>query len=364
MSGPMDATTTAPETTVPAQQVGTTTPDRVSTPPNQPPTTDSSSMVSVAPLPPEAYNALNYHFNHQLPTTAPFYRPDDILNHLTTVEYDSINTPTVDQGQNYAEVHVGLTLGEYQLLSQQQTTPMPDLDYRRPIHNLPSDLRMPLYDSLPLSLRFSEAFNFFYYNLTSLHLTTSHTNSMVIVQLHLPQEILLHYISSGHLTNFSRDYLSHMVSIIGQHHLPTRQLPRRLHRINYDMNQITNTFNLSNNYIWNYHMPLHLPELLSYHDQPQQLQDHHYKAINTIMHKSSTYYGFTLLTATNLPMHKLLLHKLLTTFQPLPLPEVNYTCLRGGPDFLTTFTTNHYASLDHRTGQQQGYRVQHWTKHT
>ena len=25
-------------------------------------------------------------------------------------------------------------------------------------------------------------------------------------------------------------------------------------------------------YIWNYHMPLHLPELLSYYDQPQQLQ--------------------------------------------------------------------------------------------
>ena len=173
----------------------------VSTPPNQPSTTDASSMVSVAPPPPEAYNALNYHFNHQLPTNAPFYRPDDIL-HLTTVEYDSIHTPT-DQGRNYAEVYVGLTLEEYQLLSQQQTTPMPDLDYQLPIHNLPSDLRMPLYDSLPLSLRFSEAFNFFYYHLTSLHLTTSHTNSMVIVRLHLPQEILLHYISSGHLINFS-----------------------------------------------------------------------------------------------------------------------------------------------------------------
>ena len=156
MSGPMDATTTAPETTVPAQQIGTTTPDRVSTPPNQPSTTDSSSMVSVAPPPPEAYNALSYHFNHQLPTTAPFYRPDDILNHLTTVEYDT----TVDQGQNYAEVYVGLTLEEYQLLGQQQTTPMPDLDYQRPIHNLPLGLRMPLYDSLPLSLRFAEAFNF------------------------------------------------------------------------------------------------------------------------------------------------------------------------------------------------------------
>ena len=169
MSGPMDVTTIAPETTVPAQEIGTTTPDRVATPTNQPSTTDSGSMATLATPPPEAYSALNYHFNHQLPTNAPFYRPDDILNHLTTVEYDSIHTPTVDQGRNYIEVYVGLTLEEYQLLSQQQTTPMPDLDYQLPIHNLPSDLRMPLYDSLPLSLRFSEAFNFYYYHLTSLH---------------------------------------------------------------------------------------------------------------------------------------------------------------------------------------------------
>ena len=33
-------------------------------------------------------------------------------------------------------------------------------------------------------------------------------------------------------------------------------------------------------------MPLYLPELLNYLDQPQQLQDHHYKSINTILHKS------------------------------------------------------------------------------
>ena len=217
MSGPMDATTTAPETTVPAQQIGTTTPDRVSTPPNQPSTTDSSSMVSVAPPPPEAYNALNYHFNHQLPTTAPFYRPDDTLNHLTAVEYDSIHTPTVDQGQNYAEVYAGLTLEEYQLLSQQQTTPMPDLPTANPQPAIrPTNAPLRFTTTQPTLFRSA---------LTSLHLTTSHTN---IVRLHLPQEILLHYISSGHLINFSRDYLSHMVSVIGQHDLPTRQLPQRL----------------------------------------------------------------------------------------------------------------------------------------
>ena len=168
MSGPMDVTTTAPETTVPAQEIGTTTPDRVSTPPNQPSTADASSMVSVAPPPPEAYNALNYHFNHQLPTNAPFYRPGDILNHLTTVEYDSIHTPTVDQGRNYAEVYVGLTLEEYQLLSQQQTTPMPDLDYQLPIHNLPSDLRARFTTTQPTLFRSVQLL------LLPLDFTTSH----------------------------------------------------------------------------------------------------------------------------------------------------------------------------------------------
>ena len=262
---------------------------------------------------------------------------------------------------------MALTLEEFQLLSQQQTTPIPELNYNLPIHDLPSDIRMPIYDSLPLHLRLSEAVNFYYYNLTSLHLTTQYINSMVIVQLHLPQEVLLRFVvSAGQVTNFSRDYVSHMISITDKHHLPTRQLHQRLHRINYDLDQITTTFNLSNNFIWNYHMPLYLPELLNYFDQPQQLQDHHYKSINTILHKSATYYGITLLTATNLSMqHKLLLHNFLTTTgQALAPPECDYNRLRGGPDFLNTFTTNHYAGLDYRIGQVQNYRVHHWTKHT
>ena len=225
---------------------------------------------------------------------------------------------------------------------------------------------MPIYDSLPLHLRLSEAVNFYYYNLTSLHLTTQYTNSMVIIQLHIPQEVLLRFVSAGQVTNFSRDYMSHMISITDKRHLPTRQLHQRLHRITYDLDQITTTFNLSNNFISNYHMPLYLPELLNYFDQPQQLQDHHYKSINTILHKSATYYGITLLTATNLSMqHKLLLHNFLTTTgQSLAPPECDYNRLRGGPDFLNTFTTNHYAGLDYRIGQVQNYRVHHWTKHT
>ena len=252
---PMEVTTSAPEATLPVeQQAGITTPDRVSTPPGRQNTTDSSSMATLA-TPPEAHNALNYNFNHQLPTPA----PDDILAHLTTVENNIPDTPAVDPAQNYFRVYVALTLEEFQLLSQQQTTPIPELNYNLPIHDLPSDIRMPIYDSLPLHLRLSEAGNFYYYNLTSLHLTTQYINSMVIVQLHLPQEVLLRFVSAGQVTNFSRDYVSHMISITDKHHLPTRQLHQRLHRINYDLDQITTTFNLSNNFIWTTTCPCTYP---------------------------------------------------------------------------------------------------------
>ena len=269
---------------------------------------------------------LNYNFNHQLPTTAPFYRPDDILAHLTTIENNIPDTPAIDPEQNYFRA---LTVEEFQLLSQQQTTPIPELNYNLPVHDLPSDLRMPHYDSLPLHLRLSEAVNFYYYNLTSLHLTTQYTN----IQLHIPSEVLLRFVSAGQLINFCRDYVSHMISIKDEHRLPTRQLHQRLHRITYNLDQITTTFNLSNNFIWNYHMPLYLPELLNYFDQPQQLQDHHYKSINTMLHKSVTYYGITLLTATNLStQYKLLHHNYLTTTgQALAPPECDYNHIHYQP---------------------------------
>ena len=170
-------------------------------------------MATLATPPPEAHNALNYNFNHQLPTPAPFYRPDDILAHLTTVENNIPDTPAIDPAQNYFRVYVALTLEEFQLPSQQQTTPVPELNYNLPIHDLPSDIRMPIYDSLPLHLRLSEAVNFYYYNLTSLHLTTQYINSMVIAQLHLPQEVLLRFVSAGQVTHFSSDYVSRMISI-------------------------------------------------------------------------------------------------------------------------------------------------------
>ena len=232
---------------------------------------------------------------------------------------------------------------------------------------------MPIYDSLPLNIQLSEAYNFYYYNLTSLHLTTQHLNSMIIVQLHIPQDILLRFVSTSQVANFARDYISsHMISITGKHYLPTLQLPQRLHRVNYDLQQITSTLDLFHNYAWNYHMPLHLPELLDQLDQAHQLhqahplQEHHYKALHTILHKTATYYGFAILTATNLTMqHRAQLHNFLTTTgQTLAPPEYDYSKLRGGPNSHNTFTTAHFSTLDHRTQMVQNYRVQNWTKHT
>ena len=61
---PMEVTTSAPETTLPVeQQAGSTTPDRVFTPPDRQGTT-SSSMATLATPPPEAYNSLNYNFTN------------------------------------------------------------------------------------------------------------------------------------------------------------------------------------------------------------------------------------------------------------------------------------------------------------
>ena len=203
---PMEVTTSAPEATLPVeQQAGITTPVRVSTPPDRQNTTDSSSMATLAAPPPQAHNALNYNFNHQLPTPAPFYRPDNMLAHLTAVENNTPDTPAINPAQNCFRVYVALTLEEFQLLSQQQTTPIPELSYNRPIHDLPSDIRMPMHDSPPTAQGLSEAVNFYYYNLTSLHLATQYINSTVIVQQHLPQQFLLRFVSAGQVTNFSRD---------------------------------------------------------------------------------------------------------------------------------------------------------------
>ena len=47
-------------------------------------------------------------------------------------------------------------------------------------------------------------------------------------------------------------------------------------------------------------MPLLLPELLHYLYNRDQLHDFQHKAITTILCKSIQYYGFTLLTMTNL----------------------------------------------------------------
>ena len=153
---PMEVTTSAPETTLPVeQQAGITTPDRVSTPPDRQNTTNSSSMATLATPPPEAYNALNYNFNHQLPTPAPFYRPDDILAHLTTVENNIPDTPAIE-AQNYFRVYVALTLEEFQSTTNyahsraqlQPTNSRPTLRH--------SDANLRLTTSSPTSFRGSQ----------------------------------------------------------------------------------------------------------------------------------------------------------------------------------------------------------------
>ena len=65
------------------------------------------------------------------------------------------------------------------------------------------------------------------------------------------------------------------------------------------MATFTDNYSLRNNYLWNYHMPLLLPELLHYLYNRDQLHDFQRKAITTILCKSIQYYGFTLLTMTN-----------------------------------------------------------------
>ena len=125
------------------------------------------------------------------------------------------------------------------------------------------------------------------------------------------------------------------------------------------------TSNLAN-YIWNYHMPLLLPELLHYLYSRDQLHDFQHKAITTILCKSIQYYGFTLLTMTNLTQHhKALLHCFLRDYdQHMSCPEIDDERLRGAPNYMTTFfTTHYYATLDSRLQMVQAYRAQNWALH-
>ena len=58
------------------------------------------------------------------------------------------------------------------------------------------------------------------------------------------------------------------------------------------MTTFTDNYSLRNNYIWNYRMPLLLPELLHYLYNRDQLHDFQHKTITTILCNSIQYYGF------------------------------------------------------------------------
>ena len=137
-----------------------------------------------------------------------------------------------------------------------------------------------------------------------------------------------------------------MLSTQTPHYLPTSRHAQHIYKVDYDMSRFIEIYSLKNNYIWNYHMPLLLPDLshyLNHHDQRHNFQ---YKAITTILHKSTHYYGFTLLTMTDLTLRQrrqlnnyLRCHNL-----QLAAPEIDDNRLRGAPEFNSYFVTHYFST--------------------
>ena len=237
-----------------------TTPDRATTP-EVAVTTDSSDHGTP---PPQTYNDSNYHFNHSTPGNTVYYNPTTVMDQLHITEHQTTTAPPLPDNIPYTQFFTAFTLEEYQLLSQQQATPLAQLDYTRPIHCIPGDLRMPHYNSTLLSISLPEAANVHYYHTTSLHTTTGDNTNYVIIQLQIEQPLLLRYLTSGQFLHFTRDYISYMMSVQHNYYLPTTTLPQTIFKVNYNMTTFTDNYSLRNNYVWNYHMPLLLPELLHY----------------------------------------------------------------------------------------------------
>ena len=210
-----------------------------------------------------------------------------------------------------------------------------------------------------------------HYNSTLLSVSlpeaANDNTNYVIIQLQTEQPLLLRHLTSGQFLHFTRDYISYMMSIQQNYYLPTTPIPQTIHKVNYNMTTFTDNYSLRNNYLWNYHMPLLLPELLHYLYDRDQLHDFQHKAIATILCKNIQYYGFTLLTMTNLTQHhKALLHRFLREYdQRMSCPKIDDERLRGAPNYMTTFFTIHYyATLDSRLQMMvQDYRAQKWGLH-
>ena len=173
-----------------------TTPDRATTP-EVAVTTDPSDHGTP---PPQTYNDSNYHFNHSTPGNMVYYNPTTVMDQL---HITATTTPPLPDNTPYTQFFTALTLEEYQLLSQQQATPLAQLDYTQPIHCIPRDLRMPRYNSTLLSVSLPEAANVRYYHTTSLHTTTSDNTNYIIIQLQIEQPLLLTYLTSGQFLHFT-----------------------------------------------------------------------------------------------------------------------------------------------------------------
>ena len=191
---------------------------------------------------------------------------------------------------------------------------------------------------------------------------TSHNDSYIVVRLHVEQELLLRYLTSGQFIHFTRVYISYMFSIQTTNYLPISQHSQLIYKVDYDMGRFTEIYSLKNNFVWNYHMPLFLPDLLHYLNNHEQRHDFQHKAITTILCKSIPYYGFTLLTMTNLTaQQRLQLHRFLRNYQHQGTTRGRR--LRGAPDFTEHFAINYFASLNQRLEQVRNYRLQHWGLH-
>ena len=249
-------------------------------------------------------NETNYHFNHTTPNTTPYYHPSAIMEQLHTTEYQTMQTPLLHNN----------TLEEYRPLSRQQSTPLGQLDFTRPLQRIPADLRMPHHNSALLSITLAEACNVRYYHTTSLRTTTSHNDSYIVARLHVKQELPSKYLTSGQFILHSRLHL--LFYLQKTNYLPISQHSQLIYKVDYDMGRFTEIYRLKSNYIWNYNMPLFLPDLLHYLNNHEQLHDFQHKAITTILCKSIHYFGITPLTMTKLTaQQRLQLHHFFRNYQ-------------------------------------------------
>ena len=163
------------------------------------------------------------------------------MDQLHISECQTTTTPPLPDNAPYTQFFTALSLEEYQLLSQQQSTPLSQLDYTRPIHCIPGDLRMPHYNSTLLTVSVPEAANVHCYHTTSLQTTTGNNTNYAIIQLQVGQQLLLRYLTSGQFLHFTRDYFSYMMSVQQNYYLPTTQHPQTIYKVDYDVTTFTAT---------------------------------------------------------------------------------------------------------------------------